>query len=81
MFAALTNQAIATGLDWYAENAATRADEILGPTQPFQIIKTGFLTVEPVHELTPRFGVILSCNRGRMTFTHQVILPSKELSG
>ena len=47
MFAALTNQAIATGLDGYAENAATRADEILGPTQPFQIIKTGLFTVEP----------------------------------
>jgi len=81
VFAALTNQAIATGLDWYADNATTRADEFLGPPQPFQITKTGLFTVEPVHELTPRFGVILPRNRRRMIFTHQAFLPLKELSG
>ena len=81
VFAALTNQATATGLDGDADNAATRADEFFGPTQSLQIIKTGLFTVEPVHELTPRFGVILPCNRWRMAFTHQAILPSKELSG
>jgi len=39
--AALTNQAIATGLDGDTNNAATRADEFIGPPQPLEIIKTG----------------------------------------
>src|SRR5664280_2260780 len=78
--ATLTNQAIAAGLVGDTNNAALRTDEFFGPTQPFQIIKTGLFTVEPVHELTPRFGVILSRNRRQMTFAHQSILPSKELS-
>jgi hypothetical protein len=81
VLATLTNQAIAASLDGDTNNAATRAGEFFGPTQPFQIIKTGLFTVEPVHELTPRFGVILSRNGLCMTFAHQAILPSKELSG
>ena len=81
MFATLAKQAIATGLYGDADNAATRADEFLGPTQSFKIIKTGLFTVEPVHELTPSFRVILTCNRWRMTFAHQAILAPKELSG
>ena len=62
VLATLTNQAIATGLAGDTNDAATRAAELFGPSQSLQIIKTGLFTVEPVHELTPRLGIILSRN-------------------
>ena len=81
MFAALANQAMATRLAGSADNATSLADEVLGPTQPFQVIKTSFFAVEPVEELTPRLGVILPCNWLRINFTHPAILSIKELNG
>ena len=62
MFATLAHQSISAGLNGCTDDAALGADELFWPTQLLKIVKTGLLSMKPIHELAPCLRVILTGN-------------------
>lgn len=62
MLTALAHQAISAGLQWRTDDATLGTNEFFGPAQPLKIVKTGLLSMKPIHELAPCLWVIVARN-------------------